>query len=115
MRSSFLYPVALVTALGLAACSPSSPSPSQGDPPTPKAAAVKAAPDSPVLGSPAWYTWVDQTLAISDDGHGPDQGSQEWNLAVQHKLGQEAPDQPVGTPQWQQAVDALLRTRANPS
>lgn len=99
--------------LGLAACS-RSPAPSQGDPPTPKAA-ESSAPDSAVLGSLAWYRWVDRTLGVSDDGHGPDRGSPEWNQAVQHKLGQEAPQQPIGSPQWQQAVDALLRTRANPS
>lgn len=99
--------------LGFAACS-RSPAPSQGEPPTPKAA-ENSPPGSAVLGSPAWSSWVDRTLGISDDGHGPDRGSPEWNQAVQRKLGQEAPQQPVGSPQWQQAVDALLRTRANPS
>ncbi|WP_199101029.1 hypothetical protein [Dyella sp. ASV21] len=91
----------------LAACSPAAPPPEQ-NPPKPQAAA--SAPDNPVLGSPQWYAWVDQRLHISDD-HGPDRGSDEWNRAVQHKLGQEAPAATPGSPQWQQAVDALLRTR----
>ncbi|WP_114241428.1 hypothetical protein [Dyella sp. C9] len=92
----------------LVACSPSSPPPEQ-KPPQPKAA--QNAPDNAVLGSPEWYAWVDDRLQITDDGHSPDQGSDEWNQAVQHKLGQEAPQSPPGSPQWQQAVDALLRTR----
>jgi hypothetical protein len=95
-----MLPLALLTA-----CSPASPPPDQ-KPPKPQAAA-----DSAVLGSAGWYAWVDGRLHITDDGHGPDRGSDEWNHAVQHKLGQEAPQLPVGSPQWQQAVDALLRTR----
>jgi hypothetical protein len=95
-----MLPFALLTA-----CSPTSPPPDQ-KPPKPQ-----AAPDNAVLGSPGWYAWVDSRLHITDDGHGPDRGSEEWNQAVQHKLGQEAPQSPVGSPQWQQAVDALLRTR----
>ncbi|PMQ06203.1 hypothetical protein DyAD56_06085 [Dyella sp. AD56] len=97
----------------LAACSPASPSPDQ-KPPQPKATATATArstPDNAELGSPLWYEWVDERLHISDDGHGPDRGSAEWNSAVQHKLGQEAPQSQPGSPQWQQAVDALLRTR----
>lgn len=95
-----MLPFALLTA-----CSPASPPPDQ-QPPKPK-----AAPDNAVLGSAGWYAWVDSRLHITDAGHGPDRGSDEWNRAVQHKLGQEAPQSPVGSPQWQQAVDALLRTR----
>lgn len=94
----------------LVACSPTSPPPEQ-NPPKPQAAASASTPDNAALGSAEWYAWVDQRLHISDDGHGPDRGSDEWNRAVQHKLGQEAPQAPVGSPQWQQAVDALLRTR----
>ena len=71
-------------------------------------------PANAALGSPGWYAWVDRTLAISDNGHGPDHGSAEWNQAVQHKLGQEAPQSEPGSPQWQQSVDALLRTRVPP-
>lgn len=92
----------------LAACSPASPPPDQ-KPPKPQAA--QSVPDNATLGSAEWYAWVDDRLHITDDGHGPDRGSAEWNRAVQHKLGQEAPQSPVGSPQWQQAVDALLRTR----
>lgn len=91
----------------LTACSPSQP-PAQ-DPPQPQAG--KSAPANAVLGSAEWYAWVDRTLDISDDGHGPDHGSAEWNAAVQRKLGQEAPQAQPGSPDWQQAVDALLRTR----
>lgn len=94
--------------LALAACSPSQPPP-QRDAPTPRADA-EASVNAP-LGSTQWYAWVDQTLAISEDGHGPDRGSPEWNQAVQRRLGQEAPQLEPGTPSWQQAVDALLRTR----
>lgn len=100
--------LALLTVALLAGCSPSSPPPEQ-KPPKPQAAQVT--PDNATLGSPEWYDWVDQRLHISVDGHGPDHGSDEWNHAVQHKLGQEAPQAPVGSPQWQRAVDALLRTR----
>ncbi|MHA6205926.1 hypothetical protein ACXU4B_15980 [Dyella soli] len=101
------YLAMLMSAL-LAACSPSSPPPAQ-KPPKPQA--EQAAPARAELGSAAWYAWVDERLHITDDGHGPDRGSDEWNHAVQHKLGQEAPQSPIGSPQWQQAVDALLRTR----
>lgn len=92
----------------LVACSPSSPPPDQ-KPPPPKAEA-SVAPNAE-LGSPQWYDWVDDRLQISDNGHGPDHGSAEWNNSVQRKLGQEAPQAQPGSPQWQQAVDALLRTR----
>jgi hypothetical protein len=58
---------------------------------------------------------VDRQLGVSDEhAHGPDYGSNEWNQAVQRKLGQEAPQAKPGTPAWQQAVDALLRTRTAP-
>lgn len=101
MRRYFaMLPFALLTA-----CSPTSPPPDQ-QPPKPQ-----TAPDNAMLGSPGWYAWVDSRLHVTDDGHGPDRGSDEWNRAVQHKLGQEAPQSPPGSPQWQQAVDALLRTR----
>jgi len=94
----------------LVACSPASPPPEQ-KPPKPQSAETSSAPDNATLGSAEWYAWVDDRLHVSDDGHGPDRGSAEWNHAVQHKLGQEAPQSPPGSPQWQQAVDALLRTR----
>ena len=103
-----MFAATLVCAL--AACSPSEPPPSR-DAPTPRAQAQ--APANPALGSPEWYAWVDRTLGITDDGHGPDRGSAEWNAAVQHQLGQEAPQAAPGSPEWQQAVDALLRTRGN--
>ncbi len=90
-------------ALLLAACSPS---------PAPSPEAAPTAPANATLGSAEWYAWVDRSLDISDgSGHGPDQGSAEWNQAVQHKLGQEAPQSQPGSPEWQQSVDALLRTR----
>ena len=92
----------------LVACSPSSPPPEQ-KPPKPQA--TQSAPDNAALGTHEWYAWVDSRLHVSNDGHGPDYGSDEWNHAVQFKLGQEAPQFPPGSPQWQQAVDALLRTR----
>ncbi|WP_426690371.1 hypothetical protein [Rhodanobacter ginsengiterrae] len=96
----------LPLALLLAACSPA---------PTPPATSTsRAAPADAALGSPAWYAWVDRSLDISDNGHGPDQGSAEWNQAVQNKLGQEAPQSQPGSPEWQQSVDALLRTRLPP-
>ena len=96
----------LPLALLLAACSPT--------PAPPPTGTSQAAPTHAALGSPEWLAWVDQSLAISDKGHGPDPGSPEWNQAVQHKLGQEAPQSTPGSPQWQQSVDALLRTRMPP-
>ena len=104
--------VSLPLAVLLAACSPTDSSPSTS-PQQPKAAST--APTNAALGSTQWYAWVDHMLQISDDGHGPDPGSAEWNNAVQEQLGQEAPQAPLGSPQWQQAVDALLRTRATPT
>lgn len=103
--------VSLPLAAVLAACSsPSAPQPNE--PPKPQAGT--AAPANATLGSRDWYAWVDHSLGVSEGGHGPDYGSTEWNSAVQHRLGQEAPQLPPGSPQWQQAVDALLRTRGNP-
>jgi hypothetical protein len=99
-------------ALLLAACSPSQPPPQQ-HPPTPQAS--HSAPANATLGSADWYAWVDHVLGIEDGaGHGPEHGSAEWNTVVQRKLGQEAPQSKPGSPQWQQAVDALLRTRVVP-
>lgn len=116
MRSKSFFMRHLIVSLPLAAflvaCSPTDSSPSTS-PPQPKAA--NAAPANAALGSTQWYAWVDRMLHISDDGHGPDPGSAEWNNAVQDQLGQEAPQVPIGSPQWQQAVDALLRTRAAPA
>jgi hypothetical protein len=107
MRRLAFLPLAVL----LAACS--APQAPQNDkPPKPQASASAAAPVNAMLGSHEWYQWVDRRLAISDgDGHGPDGGSDEWNHAVQRKLGQEAPQAQPGSPEWQQAVDALLRTR----
>lgn len=94
----------LPLALLLAACSPA--------PTPPQTAASQAAPADATLGSAQWYAWVDQSLGIDDgNGHGPDRGSAEWNQTVQRKLGQEAPQSKPGSPEWQQSVDALLRTR----
>ena len=97
----------LPLALLLAACSPS--------PAPPQSGASQSAPANAALGSPEWYAWVDRSLSISDNGHGPDHGSDAWNRAVQNKLGQEAPQSKPGSPEWQQSVDALLRTRLPPS
>jgi hypothetical protein len=103
-------PLASLAVLLLVACSPSpqSSSPDAGHETT------QSAPADARLGSEAWYDWVDRSLGISQDGHGPDHGSPEWNQAVQRKLGQEAPQASPGSPEWQQAVDALLRTRSAP-
>ncbi|MEO5830947.1 MAG: hypothetical protein ABIQ36_10305 [Rhodanobacter sp.] len=97
----------LPLALLLAACSPA---------PTPPhvAGSAQNAPANLALGSAPWYAWVDQSLHVSDDGHGPDHGSPEWNQAVQTKLGEEAPRSQPGSVEWQQSVDALLRTRLPP-
>lgn len=97
----------LPLALLLAACSPSSAPPQAGT--------SQPAPANAALGSPEWYAWVDRSLSIGDDGHRPDHGSDAWNRAVQEKLGQEAPQSKPGSPEWQQSVDALLRTRLPPS
>lgn len=97
----------LPLALLLAACSPSPAPPQAG-------AASQPAPTNVALGSAEWYAWVDRSLQIGDDGHGPARGSEAWNRAVQDKLGQEAPQSKPGSPEWQQSVDALLRTRLPP-
>ncbi|WP_266169269.1 hypothetical protein [Dyella subtropica] len=103
--------ISLPLAVILAGCS--SPQAPQPDHP-PKPQADTAVPANAMLGSHAWYQWVDQRLGISDDqAHGPDEGSDEWNHAVQRKLGQEAPQSKPGSPEWQQSVDALLRTRGD--
>lgn len=103
----------LLLAAVIAGCSsPSTPNPNE----PPKPQAQTSAPGNATLGSREWFQWVDSRLGISDNGgHGPDYGSAEWNNAVQQRLGQEAPQSKPGTPQWQQAVDALLRTRATPA
>jgi len=106
------YIVVIPFALLLAACSPSP----TADAPGATAAQPRpgsSAPADATLGSPAWYAWIDRTLGITDNGHGPDQGSAEWNQAVQRKLGQEAPQSVPGSPEWQQSVDALVRTRTS--
>jgi hypothetical protein len=105
--------VPLTAALIIAACSPAEPpapaASTQSQPGSP--APGRTSPDNPALGSPEWYAWVDQTLAVSDDGHGPRPNTPEWDAAVNAKLGEEAPQAAPGSPEWQQAVDALLRTR----
>lgn len=100
------FVASLPLALLLAACSPT-PTPTPTQPATGRAAPANAA-----LGSAEWYAWVDQSLGIDDsEDHAPQRGSAAWNQAVQNKLGQEAPQSKPGSPQWQQSVDALLRTR----
>ncbi|MDQ0009310.1 hypothetical protein J2T07_001487 [Luteibacter jiangsuensis] len=107
--------VPLTAAFIIAACSHSEPPAPEASPTAAVTAASpapgKTAPANPALGSPEWLAWVDKTLAVSDDGHGPTPGSDEWNRAVNTKLGQEAPQASPGSAEWQQAVDALLRTR----
>ncbi|HEV2679415.1 MAG TPA: hypothetical protein VGV14_02850 [Rhodanobacter sp.] len=102
------FVASLPLALLLAACAPT--------PAPPQAQASQTAPADATLGSAEWYVWVDRSLEIDDgNGHGPDHGSAEWNATVQRKLGQEAPQSKPGSPEWQQSVDALLRTRMPPS
>lgn len=109
MRFNLVIPA--VAALLLGACS-SPPAPDDGPVSAVSAPVPRAAPADATLGSAAWYAWVDKNLGISDgQGHGPDPGSEEWNRAVQRKLGQEAPQSKPGSPEWQQSVDGLLRTR----
>lgn len=113
----FLTAVPIAAALIIAACSPA-------EPPAPQASASpavastaaspapgKTSPATAALGTPEWYAWVDKTLAVSDDGHGPQPDTPAWDQAVNAKLGQEAPQAEAGSAAWQQAVDALLRTR----
>ena len=107
--------VPLIAAFIIAACSHSEPTAPVASPAAASTAASpapgKTAPANAALGSPEWYAWVDRVLAVSDDGHGPQAGTAEWNQAVNRKLGQEAPQSQAGSAEWQQAVDALLRTR----
>nr|WP_063572244.1 hypothetical protein [Luteibacter rhizovicinus] len=113
----FLFTAVPITAaLIIAACSPSqapapTAAPSAGTTTASAPAPGKTAPANPVLGSPDWFAWVDKTLAISDDGHGPKPDTPAWDQAVNTKLGEEAPQAKPGSAEWQQAVDALLRTR----
>lgn len=105
MRRLAFLPLAVIVA---ACSSPQAPQPEK----QPKPQAAATAPANAALGSHEWYQWVDRRLHVSDDhAHGSDYGSTEWNDAVQRKLGQEAPQAQPGSPEWQQAVDALLRTR----
>ncbi|SEW23683.1 hypothetical protein [Luteibacter sp. 329MFSha] len=109
--------VPLATAFIIAACTHSEPTAPASDTASAAATTVaspapgKTAPANPALGSAEWLAWVDKTLAVSDDGHGPQPGTAEWSAAVNRKLGQEAPQAAPGSAEWQQAVDALLRTR----
>jgi hypothetical protein len=107
--------VPLATALIIAACSPAEPAAPPSAPAVASTAASPApgrtAPESAALGTPEWFAWVDKTLAISDDGHGPQPNTPAWDVAVNAKLGEEAPQASPGSTEWQQAVDALLRTR----
>jgi hypothetical protein len=113
----FLTVVPLTAALIIAACAPAEP-PAPPTASTPASASTAASPapgrtspSSAVLGSTEWFGWVDKTLAISDDGHGPQPNTPAWDEAVNAKLGEEAPQAKAGSTEWQQAVDALLRTR----
>ena len=91
----------LPLAVLLAACSPA--------PAPPQTTAGQATPADATLGSAQWYAWVDRSLGLDDDsGRASEHGSAAWNQAVQHKLGQEAPQSKPGSPEWQQSVDALL-------
>ena len=41
----------------------------------------------PAMGSEDWFFWVEKKLGTSDGlGHGPDYGSQEWCMVIDHKL-----------------------------
>lgn len=115
-----LTAVPLSAALIIAACSPSTPPAPTAAPTTEASRAAsgasdpapgRTAPANPALGSLEWVAWVDKTLAISDDGHGPKPSTPAWDQAVNAKLGEEAPQAEPGSAEWQQAVDALLRTR----
>jgi hypothetical protein len=111
----YMLSIPVLMSIALAACS--SPTPPQAEAeasPTIQPVPGTSVPVNPSLGSPQWYAWVDQSLAVSDDGHGPKPGSAQWDTAVQIKLGQEAPQTSPGSPEWLQAVDALLRTRVTP-
>jgi len=111
-----LTAVPLTAALIIAACSPAAPPAPQSSAPAAASTSASPAPGrtAPVtaaLGTPEWFTWVDKTLAVSDDGHGPQPNTPAWDAAVNAKLGEEAPQASPGSTEWQQAVDALLRTR----
>ena len=61
--------------------------------------------------TPAWYEAVEQAVRIADeDGHGPDLAGDEWQAAVEFKLGvQDAPGLPArGSPEWCEMVDELV-------
>jgi hypothetical protein len=113
----FLFTAVPITAaLIIAACSPSQQPVATAAPAVEASTAAaltqaKSAPGNPALGSPEWVVWVDKTLAVSDDGHGPQPDTPAWDQAVNTKLGEEAPQAKPGSAEWQQAVDALLRTR----
>lgn len=112
----FLTVIPLTAAFIIAACSPPGPQAPAGAAPAAASTASspapgRLAPATAALGTPEWFTWVDTTLAVSDDGHGPQPNTPAWDQAVNAKLGEEAPQSEPGSAEWQQAVDALLRTR----
>ncbi len=103
----------LLLTLVLVACSPSAPGDDQASdaPAIAPVTSTGSAPADPTLGSQAWYAWVDQSLDIAHGANAPKAGTDAWNRAVQRALGPAAPREKIGSPQWQGAVDAMLRTR----
>ncbi|CAM4316789.1 hypothetical protein [Kerstersia similis] len=68
--------------------------------------------DTPAIGTNEWFDWVETTAGITDgQGHGPDQGSQEWCQAVSFKVYGKQPETTVTCDQvWMADIDARLRT-----
>ncbi|MGO3742752.1 hypothetical protein [Kerstersia sp.] len=81
------------------------------DPPASAPAPAAPSADTPSIGTDEWFDWVETTAGITDgQGHGPDQGSQEWCNAVSTKVYGKAPETEVTCDQvWMADIDARLR------
>lgn len=69
-------------------------------------------PQTPRIGSDAWYAAVDEILCVADPmGHGPDPGSGEWLRAVHRGLPSESRTtdlSAIGTDSWLRRVDETV-------
>lgn len=67
--------------------------------------------DTPSIGTNEWFDWVETKAGITDgQGHGPDQGSEEWCRAVSFKVYGKEPEGAVTCDQvWMADIDARLR------
>jgi hypothetical protein len=108
----YLRPVTLVWMLLTAACSPDTSEndkmPAAPASSTASTTAVIAEPMQLVPCSEAWYAEIEAALGTADgQGHGPDAGSDEWQSAIEFKLGVRGdPEVPArASEQWCAYID----------